>query len=125
MEKAVTNMKDCLYSKVRSYYPSVKQPKIEIDFGIIETSNSEGIPTLHLVARDRINPDAYIYLAEVLGATNDWVAKESEFFTKIYLFPRHIVELVQLEGEGLSVGEQGSLLVKIATRELEKFTPTV
>ncbi len=114
------NLVSCLTSKVRSDNPHLKRPTIDVEFDMIHAKNSSGVMTLHLVARDQ-RTKSYIYMAETGKDANEWVAKQSEFYGRIYLFVRHILELLSEENTVLSLSEKGRILVEIAKCEFQKI----
>ncbi len=112
------NLISCLTSKVRSDNPHLKRPTIEVEFDLIEAANATGRLTLHLVARDR-RTRSYIYLAETDKTPNRWIGKESEFYSRIFLFVRHILRFLEGENSSLSLFESGTALKTIAKREFQ------
>ena len=115
------NLRDCLWSKVRSDHPEVKRPIIELDFDLIETESKSGVLASHLVARDR-RTGSYIYVAELRTDTKAWVAEGSEFTDRIYLFVRHILRCLKTEARSEATSENGTKLREIAWREYVKLT---
>ncbi len=114
------NLVSCLTSKVRSDNPQLKRPTIELEFDLIERQNSSANITNHLVARDR-RTGSYIYLAETEKDTDKWVGKDSEFYDRIYLFVRHILEFLAHESPDLSLFEKGCILREVAKQEFQKI----
>ncbi len=114
------NLIGCLYTKVRSDNPQLKRPTVEVEFDLIEVENSSGNMTMHLIARDH-RTKSYIYPAESEPNSGEWIAKESEFYGRIYLFIRHLLELFQEENGNLSLEEKGRLVLEIATTEFKKL----
>ncbi len=112
------NLVDCLTSKVRSDNPQLRRPTIEVKFDLMDAKNYDGDLTLHLIARDW-STKSYIYLAELESESSEWVGKGSEFYSRIYVFVRHILRLSEEESIGLSPSENGRLLVETATREFQ------
>ncbi len=114
------NLIDCLYSKVRSDNPKLSRPTIEVEFDLIEAENSSGNKTLHLVAQD-LRTHSYIYLAEAQEDAFRWSAEDSEFYDRIFVFVRHILQLLEF-GDSRSNLAKGLVLKEIATREFKRLT---
>lgn len=91
-----------------------------MEFDIIVAENISGNMTSHLIARDR-KTHSFFYPSEETEDSGEWNAKESEFFSRIYLFVRHCLQIALYEGGKTSSDKKGSLLKFIAAREYKRL----
>lgn len=75
---------------------------------------------MHLIARDH-QTHSFIYLAEETENSGEWEAQDSEFFSRIYLFVRHCLQLALPESGKTTLDKKGTLLKSVAAREFEKI----
>jgi hypothetical protein len=111
---SIYNVKTCVYSKTRSDGFKTNPSNFNLDFEIRAVLSKDGIKVPHLVAKD-IDTGSFIYLCEVYGRSNQWVALDNQFRPKVYLFVNRILEeLSYRDTSNLNAYDVGDVLVKIA-----------